>query len=179
MSELIDEAARPPLRQRIGHLLATCVRAEIAVSHIRLAALDLTEEETRSVRRCRILLGRLEVRALTDFGFTDPGADDRMDALLAFLESGRVEIRSAGLGAWAPDFSLYRGAPGAASVCLLGAHYFREPPSPNGPSFTALLTDPYSTAIALARFETLWARGHDVLEPVMSAVHRRQPFSGS
>lgn len=179
MSTLIDNAARPALRQRIGRLLATCMRAEIAVAHVRLAALDLTEEETRSVRRCRILLGRLEVRALTDFGFADPGADERMAALLAFLESGRVEIRSAGLGAWSPDFSLYRGAPGDDSVCLLGAHYFREPPSPNGPSFTALLSDPYSTAIALARFETLWARGHDVLEPVVSAVHRRQSFSGS
>ena len=179
MSTLFDDAARPPLRQRIGDLLATCAHAEIAVGHIRLAALDLTEEETRSVRRCRILLGRLEVRALTDFGYADPAADERMAALLAFLESGRVQVRSAGLGAWSPDFSIYRGAPAADPVCLLGAHYFREPPSSNGPSFTALLTDPFSTAIALARFETLWARGHDVLEPVVSAVHRRQSFSGS
>jgi hypothetical protein len=178
MSTLIDDAARPALRQQIGRLLATCTHAEIAVGHIRLAALDLTEDETRSVRRCRILLGRLEVRALTDFGFADSGADERMAALLAFLESGRVEIRSAGLGAWSPDFSAYRTSNGDENACLVGAHYFREPPSPNGPSFTALLTDPYSVAVALARFETLWARGHDVLEPVVSAVHNRQSFSG-
>ncbi|HSK20259.1 MAG TPA: hypothetical protein VK912_13990 [Longimicrobiales bacterium] len=179
MSTLIDDATRPPLRRRIGHLLARCAYAEIAVGHIRLAALDLAEDETRSVRRCRILLGRLEVRALTDFGFTDPDVEKRMAALLAFLESGRVEIRSAGLGAWSPDFSTYRRPDGAECACLVGAHYFREPPSPNGPSLTALLTDPYSVALALARFETLWARGHDVLEPVVSAVHKRQSFSGS
>ena len=49
---------------------------------------------------------------------------------LAELHGGSVEIRSAGLGAWSPDFSIYRGSPGDDSVCLLGAHYFREPPSP-------------------------------------------------
>jgi hypothetical protein len=216
---LIDDASRPTLRERIGRLLSTCASAEIAVGHIRLAALDLTEHETRGVKRCRILLGRLDARALTDFGFADAGVDDRMRALLAFLESGRIEIRSAGLGAWSPDFSVYRGlrdggragrgltdgdradrgltdgyradrapaerdrddinASDGGSACLVGAHYFREPPSPNGPSFTALITDTHSVALALARFEALWERSHDVLEPVASAVHRRQSFSGA
>jgi hypothetical protein len=176
---LIDDGSRPTLRERIGRLLSTCASAEIAVSHIRLAALDLTERETRGVKRCRILLGRLDARALTDFGFPDTGVDDRMRALLAFIESGRVEIRSAGLGAWSPDFSVYRGLSDGGSACLVGAHYFREPPSPNGPSFTALITDTHSVALALARFEALWERSHDVLEPVASAVHRRQSFSAT
>jgi hypothetical protein len=191
MMTLLDETARPTLRERIGRLLSECSRAEIAVGSIRLAVLDLTEQETRGVERCRILLGRLEARALSDLALSDANLEDQLRALLAFLESGRVEIRSAGLGAWSPDFSIYRGraaasdgagyrgrAP-ASGTCLVGAHYFREPPSPGGPAFTALLTDAHSIATALARFEALWERSHDVLEPVVSAVHRRQSFSAA
>ena len=179
MMTLLDETARPPLRERIGRLLSECSRAEIAVGSIRLAVLDLTEQETRGVERCRILLGRLEARALSDLALSDARVEDQLHALLAFLESGRVEIRSAGLGAWSPDFSIYRARAAASGTCLVGAHYFREPPAPGGPAFTALLTDAHSIATALARFEALWERSHDVLEPVVSAVHRRQSFSAA
>ncbi|MGH7448594.1 MAG: hypothetical protein ACREK1_11270, partial [Longimicrobiales bacterium] len=189
MSLLIDDVSKPSLRQHIGRLLSSCSAAEIAVRHIRLAALDLTERETGSIERCRILIGRLEVRSLTDFGFDDPDAPGRLRALRTFLESGRVEVRGAGLDAWSPDFSVYRGLSGAVhrdarprglsdavpdGACLIGAHYFREPPSHTGPSFTALMTDPQSVGVALARFEALWERSHDVLEPLLSAVHQRR-----
>ncbi|MBR9991368.1 MAG: hypothetical protein KFH98_16510 [Gemmatimonadetes bacterium] len=178
MSMLIDDGSRPTLRDRIGSLLSACATADIAVGHIRLAAIDLTERETRRVGRCRILLGRLEVRALTDFGTPETDIDERMQTLLAFLESGRVQIRSAGLGAWSPDFSVYRGLPDG-SACLLGPHYFREAPSTYGPSFTALLSDARSIRMVGARFDELWERSHDVLEPVVSAVYRRQSFSAA
>lgn len=179
MSMLIDDLSRPTLRERIGHLLSTCTCAEIAVAHIRLAALDLAEHEIRNVRRCRILIGRLDARALTDFGHADPDMDERLRTLLSFLESSRVEVRSAGLGAWAPDFSVYRGLPDAGSACLVGAHYFREPPSLTGPSFTALMPNAGAVAVVQARFEALWRRSHDVLEPVVSAVRRRQSFGAA
>lgn len=174
---LIDEVSQPTLRERIGGLLSTCTYAEIAVANIRLAALDLAEHEIRTVRLCRILIARLDARALTDFGHADPVLDGRLRTLLSFLESRRVEVRSAGLGAWAPDFSIYRGLPDGGSACLIGAHYFREPPSLTGPSLTALMSDAPSVAAAQARFEMLWRRSHDVLEPVVTAVHRRQSFS--
>ena len=177
MNALIADDSRPSLREHIGRLLSTCTTADIAVSHIRLAALDLTEHETRSVRRCRILLARLDARALSDFGYADDYNERSMHTLRAFLESGHVAVRSAGIGAWAPDFSVYGGLAGGAGVCLVGAHYFRTPVSETGPSFTAMLTDSVSVATATARFELLWRRSHDVLEPVISAVHRRHSFS--
>lgn len=179
MNMLIDDTSRPTLRERIGGLLSTCSRAEIAVGTVRLAALDLAEHEIRHVRRCRILLGRLDARTLTDFGYEDTGMDERMRTLLSFLESSRVEIRSAGLGAWSPDFSLYRALPDGGSVCLIGAHYFRDPQTATGPSFTAVMTDARSVALAQARYEALWRCSHDVLEPVISAVRRRQSFSAA
>ena len=179
VSVLIDDAARPTLRERIGELLSTSSRAEFAVANIRVAAIDLTAQEIRNVRCCRILLGRLDARALTDFGYADAGLDERMNRLLWFLESGRVEIRSAGVGAWFPDFSIYSGPPRGGSACLIGAHYFRQPLSLTGPSFTAMMVDARSVATARARFDALWAAGHDVLEPVISAVHSRHSFSAA
>ena len=181
MSSLIDDASQPSLRVHIGRLLSTCARADIAVGHVRLSALDLAGDETRGIRQCRMLLGRLEARALTDFGFVDERSDERLHALLDFLDSGRVEIRSAGLGAWSPDFSIYRGLSVGAhdSACLIGAHYFRDPITANGPSFTVLLDDADSVERALGRFEALWERSHDVLEPVTAAIRQRQSFSAA
>jgi len=180
MSSLIDDASQPSLRVYIGRLLSTCARADIAVGHVRLSALDLAGDETRGIQQCRILLGRLEARALTDFGFVDERSDERLYGLLEFLGSGRVEIRSAGLGAWSPDFSIYRGLSATAhdGACLIGAHYFRDPVT-NGPSFTALLDDADSVARALTRFEALWERSHDVLEPVIAAIRQRHSFSAA
>jgi hypothetical protein len=176
VTALIDDRSRPTLREQIGQLLTSCTTADIAVGHVRLAALDLTPAETRGLRRCRMLLGRLDASALSDFGYPDDRVDAHMQTLRAFLESGRVEIRSAGLSAWSPDFSVYRGMRDGGSICLMGAHYFRDPVAVNGPSFTAMLTDVMSVTAAVARFDALWDRSHDVIEPVLTAVHRRQSF---
>lgn len=196
MTVLIDDTSQPTLRQRIGLLLSTCSTADIAVAHIRLAALDLSDRETGHVQRCRILLGRLEARALIGVGDGDilnasrlvgvvagdrSGIvvnDERMRTLLTFLESGRVQVRSAGLGAWSPDFSVYRGLPDG-DACLLGAHYFREPPSIRGPSFTVLLKERPCIAMVGARFDALWETSHDVMEPIVSAMHRAQSCRAS
>lgn len=177
---LIDDRSDPPLRAHIGRLLATHAYAEIAVGSIRLSALDLTAPETQHVKRWRVLLGRLEAHSIMPADVAAHEEDARLHALLHLLESGRAEIRSAGLAAWTPDLSIYRDSTSdAAGACLIGAHYFSEPLIADGPSFTILLTDSASVARALARFETLWERSHDVLEPVLTAIRRRQSFSAA
>src|SRR5690606_24282735 len=125
---------------------------------------------------CRILIGRLDASALVDLGRDSRAPNARMETLLDFLKSGRVQVRSAGIGAWSPDFSLYHRAAPGESACLVGAHYFHEPLSSHGPSFTVLLTDPAAVTTAAARFERLWRRSHDVIEPVIGAIRQRQSF---
>jgi hypothetical protein len=170
MSRLMDERSDPPLRAVIGGLLARCTRADIAVANIRLAALDLGDAELEGVSRCRILLGGLDARALHGSEHSDAAALERSRALLRFLESDRVRIRSAGRSSWVPDFSLYH-QPGGR-VALIGAHYFREPIAARGPSLTCMLTDAASADLLAARFDELWNGGHDVGAAVRDTVRQ-------
>ena len=114
MRTLIDEHSSPSLRTVIGRLLASAGCADFAVSNIRLAMLDLTESELSRIRRCRILLGRLDARALCSADHS--AADLTARALLHFIDSGRVEIRNGRLATWAPDFSVFRELDGELPV---------------------------------------------------------------
>jgi hypothetical protein len=176
MKVLLDERSRPPLRAVIGALLASAEEADIAVSRVRIAALDLHADEVAHVRRCRFLLGRLDAHALGAGAALGSGSDrrERVGALLRFLRSGNIEVRSAGMCAWTPDFSIFRGLRGGGDItaaCLIGAHYFYEPPE-HGPSFTWAVADAAAVQRATLRFEEIWERSHDTLPAVLHAIEQ-------
>lgn len=167
---LVDERGAVPVRDRIGRLLSAARRADFALARIRLAALDLTPREVGHSERCRVLLGQLDAGTLMDVGEAVPAtARERLGVLRAWMASGRLQVRSAGIAGWVPDFSIFRGPPDAA---LLGAHYFGSTYPAAGPSFTAIVTDPSSIILLAARFDELWALGHDVLPAVRDVVER-------
>jgi hypothetical protein len=170
---LHGDGMRPSLRELLGTLLVRAERADIAIAHLRLLALDLTDAELGELCRCRLLLGRLDAAALDDLhvGPHDPTGRARLDRLRRLLDSGRVAIRSGGAMRWTPDFSLFHGLPisracPAGTVCVIGAHYFTRPLAGPGAAFTALLAAPRAVRIAASRFEQLWACAHDVAEAV-------------
>lgn len=171
---LLDGRRQPRLRSVMGRLLARATAADFAISRVRLAAIDLTPDELGSVQRCRVLLGRLDIDALTAPLDHNDTVRDRthLTALRAFLASGRVDIRTAGSTLWLPDFSVLsgpsecNGVPGGA-VCLVGAHYFARPYPTRGPALTCMLSDAESVARARERFDELWELGYDVL-PVIT-----------
>lgn len=168
---LLDTSSRPAVRAVIGSLLTVVTHADIAVRNFRLAALDLSADETRGIARCRVLIGQLDANALSFPGLLDDGCE-RMRALMDFVTSDRVEIRNAGMGVWLPDFSIYRrcardGTP-AFAACLVGAHYFHAPPA--DPAFTCVLREAQAVRHTRRRFERLWAGGHDVREAVVAAI---------
>lgn len=165
---LIDERSDPDLRAVIGELLTTSESADFAVTRIRLAAMDLTDDEV-AIPRCRLLLGALDASMLDDASYV-PTAGHAADVrrLLGWVRSGRLEIRSAGIGGWIPDFSIYRA--GTACTCLLGAHYFGNPQLSVGPSFTCVVRDTDSARIVADRFDALWDRSHDVLPAIRDVL---------
>lgn len=164
---LLDETSSPPLRDLIGRLMAGAHAVDFAIARIRLANLDLTAEEVGGPKRCRVLLGRLDASTLLD---TDAADHDAVAGLIRWAGSGRLAVRSAGIGAWTPDFSLYHTPDGG--TCLVGAHYFGSPHLTVGPSFTAVSDDPEARAILRRRFDALWERSHDVLPAIVGVLEQ-------
>ncbi len=163
---LMDEEARPTVRERFGAAMAGAVSMDVAVARIRLAALDLTERELGGVRRCRLLLGELDASTLLDAAESETARD----RLRAFAGSGRLEVRSAGLGAWSPDFCVSRGTAGVVS--MVGAIYFGNPRLLTGPAFTLVSAEEDWAALLSVRFDALWERGHDVLPAIRDVLDR-------
>lgn len=164
---LIDERTTPPLRSVIGELMAAADTVDFAVARIRLASLDLTPREIAGPRRCRVLLGRLDASTLLD---TDAARADSVNGLIRWARSGRLQVRSAGIGAWTPDFSVYHD--GTLGRCLLGAHYFGSPQLTVGPSFTCISENRETVRLLTARFAGLWERSHDVLPAIVAVLER-------
>lgn len=169
---VLDERSRPPLRARVGHLLAGADEAAFAVKRIRLAVLDLTDEEIRNLRRCRVLLGQLDASTLMDASESvgPSGLAPALDRLLRWVGSGRLEVRSAGLSSWAPDFGVVSGP--STRTALVGSIQFGNPELVIGPALTVVTTDADASARILRRFDELWGRSHDVLPAIRGVLER-------
>jgi len=165
---LFDGRGSPSLREYLGRGLGEAREASFAIRRIRLARLDLRAEELHGVRHCRVLLGRLDADTLADPGASPASA--RTAALLDMAASGRLEVRSAGLVAWDPDFSVL--GRGEGGTLLFGCHQFVSQQPVEGLAMACAIRDPDAVRLASVRFEELWERGHDALEAVTDALCR-------
>jgi hypothetical protein len=171
-SALFDEYHDPPLRHTLGRLL-TCARtADIALTHLRLAGLDLSPSEAGGLERCRVMLGQLDADVLFDAGASLDVARERLRLLTAFAQSGRLQIRTAPHHVWNPDFSVFAGLPADRAAALVGAHYFGRPYPRFGIALTCVLTSRAAVRACRERFEQLWADGYDVLPVVVETLQR-------
>lgn len=166
-ARLLDERSAPSLREVIGGLMVDADTVDFAIARIRLANLDLADDEVNGPRRTRVLLGHLDASTLLD---ARTAADTTVARLDRWARSGRLAVRSAGIGAWTPDFSVYHRPDG--SSCLMGAHYFGSPQLTVGPSFTTVSEDPASARLLQRRFDELWERSHDVLPAIIGVLER-------
>ena len=169
---LFDGRSTPGLRAVLGDALAESTVASFAIRRIRLARVDLMPDELRGVTRCRVLLGRLDADTLADTGAGPSSA--RTAALLDMAASGRLEVRSASLLTWDPDFALI-GHASDTDLLIFGSIQF-IPPLPQRPieelTMSCAVRDPAIVRSAAARFEELWQRAHDALEAVTDALCR-------
>lgn len=169
-----DGRGTPSLRGFLGRALAGSTSASFAIRRIRLARLDLLPEELRSVQRCRVLLGRLDADTLADTGASPTSA--RTATLLDMAASGRLEVRSAGLLTWEPDFSIV-GCGDDSDVLLFGCHQFVPQQPVEGLAMACAIRDPAVVRAAAVRFDELWERGHDALEAVTDALCRSRSIA--
>ena len=177
---LLEDGRRPDFRDVFGHLAQRSSSIDTAVTRIRLSTLDLTPAELRAVSRFRVLLA--EVNALSMDAearvlHTLPNRAPNLRLLARLLESGNVQIRSAPLAGWSPDFSVFSDADGPSAV-LCGFHWFERPYPHRGPALASLHFGD-GASLAHRRFEALWDRAHDIGPTLWDIVTRAGRWAGT
>lgn len=177
---LLDERSRPDFREAFGVLARRSSDIATAVTRVRLSTLDLSPSELERMESFRVLIA--EINALTlnaeaRLIISDPGRASRVDMMCRLLEAGRLEVRSAPLGGWAPDFSVFSGATGPHAV-LTGFHWFERPYPHRGPAFASIHFHD-AARLALHRHDTLWDRAHDVGPAIWSILSKAARSAGS
>lgn len=168
---LLDEESRPSFRKLFGGLLAHSSEMDAAILSIRLGAVDLSQGEVEEARRMRVLVAEVNARTLEGEAYallTDPGKRANLDRIVDLLRRGVLHLRSAPLGGWSPDFSLFC-RDGRPQRLLLGLHWFHRPFPQRGPAW-AVGFGPREAEEARARFLDLWEQAHDISAPVLKLL---------
>ena len=173
---LLDDRSRPGFREAYGALALRATGLDVALTHIRLATLDLSEAELARMRRVRLLLAEVSAVALdaeASAVLHRPKVADNLRRLGALLHLGRIEVRSAPLGGWAPDFSVFRDRDGFFAL-LVGPHRFDPSTLHCGPELASLHGAAAATTAA-QRFGEIWERGHDISPAIAGILARADP----
>jgi hypothetical protein len=161
-SMLIDDPGA--VRRTVRSLLTRSARADLAIRRLRLAALRFEGGELERVH-VRLLVGRLDVDAVAGAPGTAVFGDRRkaeLERLREVVRAGRVQVRTAGMVRWDPDFSVFRQSRAGGGLVLLGSHRFDVPDPGSVKPLCAGLRGERRVALAAERFEGLWAGGYDV-----------------
>lgn len=170
---LLHERAGPDLRTVYGGLFVEATRVQVAIRKIRLAGMSLGPAELASPRRIQVILA--EINALTlaseaEVLALEADGRRRLEVLGGLLSTGVLEIRSAPLAGWAPDFSVFVVGDGGRRA-LLGPHWFHRPFPHRGPAF-ASLHEGEAAALAGDRFRELWGSAYDVGRPIQRTLEQ-------
>lgn len=177
---VLGDRQRPGVRTVLGGLLAQAETVDLAVSRVRLAAIDFHADDLAALHRCRVVVSGFDNGALidaVDAAARVPSLARNLAVLRTFIDSGRLEIRSAGACRWSPDFCLAVGPllrpwfrDGAAA--LVGHLGLGASHPDGGPRLTCLLSGWQSAASVEDGFLRVWSRGHDVIGVVAETLDR-------
>jgi hypothetical protein len=172
---LLDERGRPDFRDVFGALVRRSVDVATAVTRVRLATLDLSADDLASTQSLRVLVTELNALTLGSEARliqADPRRAPRVALFRSLLEDGRLEVRSAPLGGWAPDFSVFSTAEGPWAV-LIGQHWFERPYPHRGPALGSVHFED-AARLAARRHAQLWDRAHDVGPAVWNILSKAE-----
>jgi len=170
---LLDERSQTPFREIFGRLLRGSTELSTAIRRVRLTGVDLTDEELQGVRRLRILVAEINAQTLEEetFGLLmDPVRRDTLGRIQGLLASGRMELRSAPLAGWSPDFSVFSGPQGPRAL-LLGLHWVQRPFPHRGPAWLSCF-GPDEARLGGHRFDDLWKGAHEIGPAVLKLIDR-------
>jgi hypothetical protein len=180
---LIDDRSRPGFREVFGRLARRSTAIDVALTHIRLGTLDLSERELGAVCRIRLVLAQVSAASLDLEAHAvlhrSPMAAN-LRRLAAMLAGGTIEVRSAPLGGWSPDFSLFHDHEVALGA-LIGPHRFDRGTAQDGPVLASLHGAAAAQRLQV-RFDEVWARAHDIrpaIAGILARADRGTPSTGA
>lgn len=170
---LLDERGRPDFRDVFGALVGRSADVAVAITRVRLSTIELQEADLARLESLRVLV--VELNALTldaeaRLIRADPRRASRVTLFRSLLESGRLEVRSAPLGGWSPDFTVFSDPDGPHAV-LSGKHWFERPYPHRGPAIATVHFDD-AARLAARRHSELWDAAHDVGPAVWSILSK-------
>jgi hypothetical protein len=176
---LLDERRRPDFRDVFLALARRATAISTAVTRVRLSTLELRDEDLPGVASFCVLVSEvnaLHVDAEARVLLRHPRRAATVRMLAARLESGRLEVRSAPLGGWAPDFTVFAGDEGPFAV-LTGFHWFERPYPHRGPALASLHGGD-AARLAARRHLELWQAAHDVGPALWTLLSRADTGAG-
>ncbi len=171
----VDERSPADFRQIFVAFVRRSVDISVAVTRVRLSTLDLEWDDLVNVESLRVLVAELNALTLDAEARliqADPARAARVALYRRLLESGRLEVRSAPLGGWSPDFSVFSGAGGPSAV-LCGRHWFERPYPHRGPAFASVHFGD-APRLAARRHQAVWESAHDVGPAVWSILSKAE-----
>jgi hypothetical protein len=170
---LVDERSPTPFRTLFGKLLARSTHLDTAMLRVRLSGVDLSEGEVGGLRRLRLLVAEVNAQTLEEEAFAllaDPERRENLTRVLGLLQTGRMELRSAPLAGWSPDFSVFSGEEGPLGV-LVGLHWIQRPFPHRGPAWAASF-GPEEAQRAGVRFQQIWEESHEIGPAIRRLLER-------
>ena len=162
-ARLLEDRGPSTFRRVFGDQISRSSVAETAILRIRLGGVDLSHTEVANLTNLRVLVAEVNARTVEEEAYAmvvDPLKRENLERVLVLLQKGVLEIRSAPLGDWSPDFTVFSRA-GQPWRLLLGLHVFYQPPPHRGPAWGVLL-GPREANRARQRFRELWCQAHDI-----------------
>lgn len=170
---LLDERSPEPFRGVFGRLLSGSSALDTAILRIRLSGVDLSARELEGLRRLRILIADINAQTLEEEAFgllMDPTKRATFQRVRGLLRSGKLEIRSAPLAGWSPDFSIFSGPDGPRAL-LMGLHWVQRPFPHRGPAWLACF-GPDEARRGQERFRELWKGAHAIGPAILNLLER-------
>ena len=119
-----------------------------------------------------VLLNALTLDAEARLIRADPTRAWRVELFRQMLEQRRLEIRSAPLGGWSPDFTVFADRDGPQAL-LTGFHWFERPYPHRGPALASVHFGDAARSGARRHLE-VWEKAHDVGPAVWSILSKAE-----
>jgi hypothetical protein len=174
---LFDERGRPDFRDVFGALARRSTVILTAVTRVRLSTVDLSHEEVHRLQKMRVLISEvsaIQLDAEAKNLLLQPHRAPNVHLLTSLLERERLEVRSAPLGGWSPDFTVFYDGDRPLAL-LAGFHAFERPYPHRGPALLSV-HGPEGARLASVRHNEVWSGAHDigpVLRSLLAGAGRR------